>query len=203
MITDVAYFNILYYYDIMLSGEAKMTDKSKDSCYPIDNSICSICLETIIDNDNDSSQRNRCSHIFHGACLKASIRNGNYNCPLCRQKIGEISLQQDKVLLRYAKMVKVGMSQEVIKQRMIVDGIHDNIINDFFTGGYYRSNFINEDEEKEEKSRNNEKINFDKYSKMLKMNINDEAVRIRMKSDNIPSNIIDQFFNDYMNNSTL
>ena len=63
---------------------------------------CVICLEPFTlttDNDDDDDNhtataatnkiRARCGHVLHGPCLRASIRSGNYTCPLCRLPLGE------------------------------------------------------------------------------------------------------------------
>lgn len=45
------------------------------------NDICAICL-----NRMESARLTPCRHIFHGKCLRLSLRN-NVNCPLCQSKM--------------------------------------------------------------------------------------------------------------------
>jgi hypothetical protein len=50
----------------------------------INSNICSICLETL-NNDNDINKLS-CSHTYHNECIKLWYEK-NKTCPLCRSKI--------------------------------------------------------------------------------------------------------------------
>jgi len=49
---------------------------------------CSICMDEIVNEDNEIILRAPCSHYFHEECLKQWCKN-HVDCPLCRQQIGE------------------------------------------------------------------------------------------------------------------
>lgn len=49
---------------------------------PFDKKTCSICLDTISQEDEKQLD---CLHILHKICYESLIRNKSYKCPLCRQ----------------------------------------------------------------------------------------------------------------------
>lgn len=170
-----------------------------------DGAVCPICLEEIVLDEQDSI-RNRCSHRFHGPCLRQAIRHGLYLCPICRGPLGEVALPLDKRLLKYAKMLRVNMPAITVKQKMEVDGIPANAIDDFFTGGLAGvvDSSENGDALKAENGDSNPAIltaskAFKSYTQMLKMNIHEQAVRLRMRAAGVSEEIIELFFVEYWN----
>ena len=168
-----------------------------------DGALCPICLEEIVLNEQDSI-RNKCSHRFHGPCLRQAIRHGLYHCPICRGPLGEVALPQDKRLIKYAKMLRVKLPSSTVKQKMEVDGIPAKAIDDFFTGGLVGVNSENGDALKAENGESHPAIltagkAFKSYMQMLKMNIHEEAVRLRMRAAGVAEEVIDLFFVEYWN----
>lgn len=174
---------------------------------------CVICLEEIDpqvfqqqkqDSSSHSSEyyRSRCGHITHSHCLQASVRSGNYNCPLCRQPLGDISVELaivEKRLHRYVKMLKSGLAAAAVRQRMIVDGIPTPLIDAFFTGGASRA-MGDIDESKSIETQEEREIKviawFEKYRKMLDRGMPEGAVRQKMQAakEELTTVEIDRFF---------
>ncbi len=175
---------------------------------------CVICLEDIDPQSLQQQENNsnshtseyyhsRCGHITHSHCLQASVRSGNYNCPLCRQPLGDISVELaavEKRLHRYVKMMKSGLATAAVRQRMVVDGIPPAMIDAFFTGGASRAMGDNDDiEGKAETPEEREKklhTWFDKYRKMLDRGMPEGAVRQKMQAarGELTKEEIDRFF---------
>lgn len=189
-----------------MSSSKKSTEKERESTQR-----CVICLEDFpFDfSSGDSSKEyyhSRCGHVTHAHCLHGSVRSGNYNCPLCRQPLGDISVELaavDKRLTRYVKMLKSGLAASAVRQRMTVDGISSSIVDAFFTGGASRTLVSKEDEERQraqDAAERQEKLQglLDKYRRMLDMGLPEGAVRQKMQQatgDNALSpDEIEQFF---------
>lgn len=48
---------------------------------------CSICLDDF--NDKDLVYLLECKHLFHKICIDEWLTKYNYNCPICRKKLGK------------------------------------------------------------------------------------------------------------------
>lgn len=154
---------------------------------------CVICLEELGTELTDSSSsvyRSRCGHVTHTHCLHASIRSGNYTCPLCRNSLGDISAELaavDSRINRYVKMLKSGLAPQAVRQRMVVDAIPVTLIDAFFTGGASRAVDDGTDAPPETPS-DAEVIAglVAKYQKMLDMGMPEGAVRQKVLASAAP-----------------
>jgi hypothetical protein len=113
-------------------------------------------------------------------------------------------MPQDKRLMKYAKMLRVNMPAGTVKQKMEVDGIPAKAIADFFTGGLAGVDSEIGDVFKAQNGESNHAIltaskAFKSYTQMLKMNIHEEAVRLRMRAAGVAEEVIDLFFVEYWN----
>lgn len=169
---------------------------------------CVICLGDIdpqvlqLPTASSEYYHSRCGHITHSLCLQASVRSGNYNCPLCRQPLGDISVELETVekrLHRFMKMLKSGLAPAAVRQRMVVDGLPLAMIDAFFTGGASRALGNGEEDSKAETPEERErKVQawFDKYRKMLDRGMPEGAVRQKMQTTQreLTEEEIDRFF---------
>lgn len=154
---------------------------------------CVICLEDLGDEvtaSPSSVYHSRCGHITHTHCLHASIRSGNYTCPLCRNPLGDISAELavvDSRINRYVKMLKSGLAPQAVRQRMVVDAIPISLIDAFFTGGASRALDDGSDATPDTPS-DAEVIAglVAKYQKMLDMGMPEGAVRQKVIAAAIP-----------------
>ena len=151
------------------------------------NNICCICLEEF-DLSEEHFVSGKCEHTAHLHCVKRLWDSGIYICPICRAPFGD-EVKTDQTLTRYVKMLKSGLPNSAVRQRMIVDGVSAEKINSFFTGGASESIHSNEDI-----TATNIVPNFDKYKKLLGVGIEERAVRQIMSKDNISKSSIESFF---------
>lgn len=180
--------------------EQEESSNTADNISANEETQCTICLEPIhVDYHNNeinqgkteaesSVYRSRCGHITHTECLHRSIRSGNYNCPICRQPLGDISKELatiEKRLHRYVKMLKSGLASAAVRQRMVVDNVPVAMIDAFFTGGASRALLSDEDPPNTENSPSQVEIverMTDKYRKMLDMGMPEGAVRQKIST---------------------
>ena len=147
---------------------------------------CCICLEEF-DVKDVCFKTVKCKHQAHENCVLRLWNTGIYNCPICRTPFSD-DVKSDQTLKRYAKMLKSGLQNNAVRQRMIVDGISEDKINSFFTGGASESVHINEDI-----IATNIAPNFDKYRKLLRVGTEERAVRQIMANDNISNDTVELF----------
>ena len=156
---------------------------------------CVVCLDG---EEGGDFYHSRCGHATHRQCLLASIQLGNYTCPLCRQPLGDISVELatvEKRLHRYVKMLKSGLAPSAVRQRMTVDGIPSTLIDAFFTGGTSRALGNETPEQLSVRTEAELQALYQKYQKMLDMGMPEGAVRQKMNSsDSFVSKEIDDFF---------
>ncbi len=150
-------------------------------------STCCICLEEF-ESSEEHFLSVKCEHTAHLHCVKRLWDSGIYICPICRAPFGD-DVKSDQTLRRYVKMLKSGLPNNAVRQRMIVDGISAEKINSFFTGGVSESVLSNGDI-----AATNIVPNFDKYKKLLGVGIEERAVRQKMSNDNISESNIELFF---------
>lgn len=162
---------------------------------------CPVCLEVLINSQEDSDIHNgRCGHSIHLKCLQSLLRAGNYSCSICRMPFGEVHLQPNQShLKRYAKMLQQKLPIAAVRQRMEADRVAPDVIDSFFTGGV---SLIFKDEEEFSSKSGMNPIDSQKYLKMLKIGMAEEAVRQRMESVGISSEDIDGFFRDFYEHLT-
>jgi len=122
--------------------------------------------------------------------------------------MGEVAMPPDKRLLKYAKMLKVLMPTSTVKQKMEVDGIPVDVIDDFFTGGLagVYNNRVDAGTDGAESGVSNRTMltaskAFKSYSQMLKMDIHEQAVRLRMRAAGVSEEVINLFFVEYWDNT--
>lgn len=148
---------------------------------------CCICLEEF-DASEEHFLSGKCEHAAHLHCVKRLWDAGIYTCPICRASFGD-DVKTDQTLKRYFKMLKSGLQNSAVRQRMIVDGVSAEKINSFFTGGVSESVHTNEDI-----IATNIVPNFDKYKKLLGVGMEERAVRQIMSNDDISNSSIELFF---------
>lgn len=149
---------------------------------------CPICLENIETTNNATLFAGKCGHTAHSQCVGSLMRFGNYTCPVCREPFGEVEAENGKNLQRYQKMLKSGLKPATVRQRMSVDGIPAATIDSFFTGGASLQ-VIQHDEPEPEAF-----LDVEKYKKLLKVGLDEQAVRQRMTNDKISNVATDSFF---------
>jgi len=158
-------------------------------------SYCPICLEGFKNDFKETEEHmNKCGHSFHKSCMISSIRTGLYSCPICRQPLGdEVEGGISKSLKKYAKMLQANIPAAAVRQRMTVDGVKASDNDAFFTGGASTALY-----EGMEISTVIAAINFSPYAKMMKVGMNEGAVRQRMQSAGLSDKEIDNFFCDFI-----
>ena len=156
---------------------------------------CPICFEGFKNDCKETEEHmNRCGHSFHKSCMVSSIRTGLYSCPICRQPLGEENEGGiSKSFKKYAKMLQANIPTAAVRQRMTVDGINTSDIDAFFTGGASTALY-----EGMEISPVLAATNFSPYTKMMKVGMNEGAVRQRMQAAGLSDKEIDNFFCDFM-----
>ncbi len=159
-----------------------------------DPSWCPICLEGFDSSQPETEMHDsRCGHPIHRQCLRTLMRTGNYSCSVCRMPFGDIKndLEQPH-LKRYFKMLKQKLQIATVRQRMEVDGISPSVIDSFFSGG------ASEVVQNEDDIQPNVEVDNAKFTKMLKVGMNEDAVRCRMEAAGISSERINSFFCNYI-----
>jgi len=168
------------------------------------NDSCPICLE-VIDDENERAT-SACEHCFHRKCLYLSMRTGGlYICPVCRSPLGEfpsVLVVQDKRLQKYSKMLKVKLPFAVVRQRMEADGIPPTEIDAFFSCGISNSLC---DEETLSATASTASTRFDPspFIKMLKIGINEGAVRQKLLTAGLSEEDIDIFFSSCIDQNSV
>jgi hypothetical protein len=119
-----------------------------------------------VDSIQNGIHRSRCGHDIHRQCLHASIRSGNYNCPVCRHPLGEMnpactSASSNNIDNGSSSCSNSSSDGASSSNQPIVRGGKDPL---------------------------------DRYIRMLKSNLPPAVVRQRMVVDNIPASTIDAFF---------
>lgn len=160
-----------------------------------ENTVCPICLEGIVLRLplGDDVFQGRCGHAAHIECLRAAVRQGSYNCPNCRCPFGEVPVVVEQSLLKYAKMLKTGIAQAAVRQRMISDNISLAAIDSFFTGG---ASVASQTEKEIIEIRTKQRAACEKYTKMLALGMNEGAVKQKMRAAGISDDIINEFFKE-------
>ena len=136
----------------------------------------------------------RCGHPVHRACLQSSLRVGSYYCAVCRQPLGDppgpatVSLH----LKRYVNMLRSGLPAAAVRQRMIADALPAQEVDAFFTGGASRE--VEEEEDTTLPLEAARAENIEKFEKMLRVGMNEQAVRLKMESAGLKRHEIDKFF---------
>lgn len=54
---------------------------------------CSICLSPI--EDDDATSKTTCGHTFHSNCIFTSIAHKNFSCPNCREKLTNVTKEEE------------------------------------------------------------------------------------------------------------
>ena len=72
------------------------------------NDNCSICLETI-NNNNNTILLKDCNHIFHYECIKKWIieKETDSSCPLCKKKINNILINKNQTLFDFLNITNI------------------------------------------------------------------------------------------------
>jgi len=52
---------------------------------------CSICLDNL---PSHTCYITSCHHIFHKTCLQSSLSSGNFKCPVCRQHLSIVQIDE-------------------------------------------------------------------------------------------------------------
>ena len=153
-------------------------------------SLCPICLEELSEG---SAASTRCGHRAHAACLRTCMRTGMYLCPLCRMPFGDVPVDADagSKLARYSRMLRSGLAQAVVRQRMVVDGVPPAAIDAFFTGG---ASIAVQNEDDTVVPRAAQAVNLEKFDKMLRMGLDVGAVQQKMGAAGVTPAAIEAFF---------
>lgn len=159
---------------------------------------CPICLDFLSNNtisDPENVLETKCGHKFHKLCLGSAIRSGSYVCPVCRASFGEFTTPETKHLKRYAAMLKANIPREAVRQCMEVNGLSASVIHDFFTDGMGSRCGVSGHEARDSSS--SVYIDYERYSKLLKIGLPEDAIRHKMIKANISPDLVDKFFVDF------
>ena len=153
-------------------------------------SWCPICMEDFDKTVPEvAAHMIRCGHLVHRACLQSSLRAGCYSCAICRQPLGEPSgWAVAPPLRRYANMLRSGLVGAAVRQRMIADRISLQEIDAFFTGG---ASLALQEDEKPPLDRTGTMAQFEK---MLRVGMDERAVRRKMLASGFQQHEVDMFF---------
>jgi hypothetical protein len=164
----------------------------------LQHSPCPICLDVLSNttiSDPENVIETKCGHKFHRSCLGSAIRSGSYVCPVCRASFGELSATESKQLKRYAAMLKANIPREAVRQSMKVSGLSASVISDFFTDGM--SSRCGVSGQEAINCTGIADIDYQIYSKLLKIGLPEEAIRHKMIQAGISPELVDNFFVDF------
>jgi hypothetical protein len=104
------------------------------------------------------------------------------------------SAKDDPTLVKYAKMLKMGIPPPAVKQKMVADGVDPIKIQNFFMDSADDEKPAAADDKKEKAPLSAAKDpRFAKYAKMLKLGIDQSAVKQRMVQDGLSPDDVDKF----------
>lgn len=163
-------------------------------CYQVSESdMCPICMEALSSED---ALLSKCGHPVHRSCAQASVRAGNYTCPICRAPYTELAAGEcDRAFLKFSAMLRMKIPPTAVRQRMAAAGITPVQIDTFFTGGCMH----NEDDlaiAAEVHQRMLDGQSLQPYLTMLRVGLLEAAVREKMRAAGFSQEAISLFFND-------
>jgi RING finger/CHY zinc finger protein 1 len=74
---------------------------------------CPICMKDIWGAFRDSSQLLKCGHSVHSKCFIESLKNQNFNCPLCKKSMVDLT--------DHWKMIDLFLSNQTMPEEFIND----------------------------------------------------------------------------------
>jgi hypothetical protein len=156
---------------------------------------CPICLEALSDGCVLLSV---CGHPAHKPCVQASVRAGNYNCPICRAPYSDMSEAAapeagDKRFRKFSNMLRVSVPPAAVRQRMEADGIPPSLIDAFFTGGaVHDAADMTAEAEAHQKRLDGQCLQA--FTAMLRVGLPEAAVRQKMRAAGVSDRTIASFF---------
>lgn len=100
---------------------------------------CVVCNESVFNNQS-SSFFLKCSHFIHSPCFEKYVEFGNYNCPLCKKSISDMTEHWNRIR-QQIQVTPVPKDVVVIKENNIVPTkfgrFQVSSIKDFMYGGHF------------------------------------------------------------------
>jgi len=140
-------------------------------------------ISAVLDGDNDGAQKSTTAPAPSASLSSADRKDAT----------GGLSKDEEKIALKYRKMIKMGIPLDAVQHKMKSDEISSNIMDAIL-------NTDNKQPKKEEREVNvlddKEKAIASKYRKMMNMGVPAEGVRHKMNMEGVDEKIINAVFNN-------